>query len=120
MAIATIGETEHLVTFEAPGPPVPDGRGGFTYAWTPLTPARWYVRIQPSAGAGGVAASGERLQAPGAIVTHTAILVHGAFHPGVTEQTRMRDAAGRVYHIKSVLNLDARGVEMQLQADLEA
>ena len=117
MATTTIGATEHRVTFEAPGPPVPDGYGGFAYAWAPLTPATWYVRIQPAA---GLASHGERLQAPGVIVTHTTIVVSGAFHPGVTEQTRMHDAAGRVYQVTSVLNVDARGVEMQLLADLEA
>ena len=115
MATTTIGDTEHRVTFEAPGAPLPDGHGGFTYTWAPLTPATWYVRIQPA-----TAGAGERLQAPGVIVTHTTIVVSGAFHPGVTEQTRMRDAAGRVYQVKSALNVDARGVEMQLLADLEA
>ena len=109
----SIGQTQHLVTFEDPGVPVSDGRGGYTYAWTPLTPALWYVRIRPA-----TARDAERAIA-GTVITHVSHVVHGRYHPGVTTTSRMTTPDGRVYQITSAINLDERDEEMELVADLQ-
>ena len=111
--MVAIGATAHLVTFEEPGPPIPDGHGGFTYAWPALAPASWYVQIQPAN-----AATAERVAA-GTILTHNAIVVRGANHPGLTSRCRMRDALGRVYAVISVVNVDLLGRQMEVIADLQ-
>ena len=35
----SIGQARHLVTFEDPGAPVPDGEGGYTQTLDPARPA---------------------------------------------------------------------------------
>lgn len=109
----SIGKTEHLVTFEDPGEPQPDGEGGYTETPVPLSPPTWYVRIRPA-----TPKDAERLIA-GTVITHVSHLVHGRFHPGVTTRTRMH-ADGHVYQITSVGNVDGRGLEMELVADLQS
>ena len=37
------GEYRHSVLFQNPGPPVPDGDGGFTQSWIDLVPPTWRV-----------------------------------------------------------------------------
>jgi SPP1 family predicted phage head-tail adaptor len=101
------------VTFEEPsGEAVPDGDGGFIQAWAPLSPATWYVRIRPA-----TARDVERATA-GTVISHVSHLVHGRFHPGVTTKARMI-ANGRIYQITSAINLENRGREMELVADLQ-
>lgn len=107
----SIGKTEHLVTFDDPAA-VPDGEGGYTETWTPLQPAQWFVRIRPA-----TPKDAEHLTA-GTVITHVSHLVHGRFHPGVSTRTRMT-ANGQVYQITSVGNVDARGLEMELVADVQ-
>jgi len=109
----SIGQARHLVTFEAPGPPVPDGEGGFTQTWTPLVPPTWYVRVRPA-----TAKDAERVTA-GTVITHLSQIVHGRYHPGVTTQTRMYHK-GHTYQITSVVNLEDRDREMELVADLQS
>jgi hypothetical protein len=109
----TRGQRRDLVTFEAPGNPVPDGHGGYSYTWTPLTPNGWYVRLRPA-----TARDAERVTA-GTVLTHVSYLVNGDYHPGVTTQARMTDAAGRVYQVTSAIDVDHRGDEMELVADLQ-
>jgi head-tail adaptor len=108
-----IGTDEHLVRFEDPGPPVPDGEGGYTETWTPLDPPTWYVRVRPA-----TAKDAERVLA-GTVITHLSHLVHGRFHPGVTTRTRMI-FDGATYLVTSVENLELRGREMTIVADLQA
>ena len=108
----TIGRDQHLVSFEEPGPPAPDGEGGYTDTWLPLSPATWYVRLATATGR-----DQERVQA-GTVVSHHTHMVHGRFHPGVTTKARML-FGGRTYQITSVVNIDGRGLEMELAADLQ-
>lgn len=110
----SIGKTEHLVTFEDPGDPVLDGEGGYSQVWTPLQPAQWFVRIRPA-----TMKDTEHLTA-GTVITHVSHLVHGRFHPGVTTRSRMVAPGGHVYQITSVTTADARGLEMELVADLQS
>jgi head-tail adaptor len=107
-----IGQLRDRVRFEAPlGAPVPDGDGGYTQSWTPLTPPTAYVRLRP-------ASSAERA-APGTLLTHASYIVVGRFHPGVTTETRLIDADGRVYQVTSAINVENRGRDMHLIADLQ-
>ena len=109
----SIGATRHLVTFEDPGAPVPDGEGGYTETWTPLSPATWYVRVRPA-----TTKDAERVTA-GTVITHVSHLVHGRYHPGVTTRSRMI-LHGERYQITSVINLEMHGVEMELVADRQS
>ena len=108
----SVGRTEHLVRFEDPSAPVPDGEGGFSETWSPLSPEYWYVRIRPA-----TARDAEHATA-GTVITHLSHLVHGRYHPGVTTATRMT-FEGRTYQVTSVVNLDERDREMELVADLQ-
>jgi head-tail adaptor len=109
----SIGQMQQLVTFEAPGAPVPDGEGGYTETWAPLDPPTWYVRVRPA-----TARDAERVTA-GTVITHVSHIVHGRWHPGVTTRTRMR-CKGHVYQVTSVVNLEERDREMELVADLQS
>lgn len=106
----SIGRDEHLVTFEEPGTPVPDGEGGYTEAWVPLSPATWYVRVRPAN-----PQDAERVLA-GTVVTHVTHIVHGRLHPDITSKARML-FNGRTYLITGVVNIDGRDQEMELTAD---
>lgn len=109
----SIGQDAHLVSFEDPDPPVPDGEGGYLQTWTALVPSAWYVRIRPA-----TARDAERLIA-GTVLTHVSHVVHGRWHPGVSTRTRMI-YRGRTYQITSVVNLEERDREMELIADLQS
>jgi len=104
-----IGDARHLVTFQDPGDPVPDGVGGYTQTWGDLSPATWYVAIAP-ASAGDV----ERL-APGTVVTQATHLVAGRYHPGVSTKTRML-FSGRTFAITGARNVGERSILMELTA----
>jgi len=108
----TRGARRELVTFEGPSR-APDGHGGYTETWAALAPSPWYVRLQPA-----TARDAERLTA-GTVLTHVSYLVHGDWHPAVTTQARMIDSAGRIYQITSAIDLEHRGLEMELVADLQ-
>jgi head-tail adaptor len=108
----SIGRDQHLVTFEEPGAPVPDGEGGYTESWVPLSPATWYVRVSPMSGR-----DAEQVLA-GTVVTHLTHRVHGRWHPGISTKARML-FAGATYLITSVANIDGRSLEMDLTADLQ-
>lgn len=107
------GQRRHIVTFEAPSDPVPDGEGGFTYTWTPLTPAGWYVSIRPATARDAEAALA------GTQITHVSHVVEGDYHPGVTTATRMH-FNGQTYEVTSAIDDDARGLTMTLVADLQS
>jgi len=113
VAANSIGQMRHLVTFETPGDPVPDGDGGYTQTWTPLDPPNWYARIRPA-----TVKDAERVTA-GTVITHASHVVHARYHPGVNTLTRMH-FDGHVYQITSVINDDERGREMELVADLQS
>jgi head-tail adaptor len=102
-----IGQDRHHVTLEQPGPPVPDGFGGYTEGWTPLDPPTWDCAIQPA-----TAADMERAMvgAPQATASH---LVSGRYHPGITTETRILHE-GRYLVVQSVRNLDERKMRLQL------
>jgi hypothetical protein len=112
--MAELGTYDKRVTFENPGPAVPDGDGGYTEGWVPLTPAGWKVRITPA-----TAADLERTAA-GSVVSMASHVVEGAWHPGVTTETRMvwidRARVSHVFSIVGKVNLEMRSVVMVLGA----
>jgi len=107
------GQRRHIVTFETPSDPVPDGEGGYSYTWTALTPAGWYVSIRPATAADAEAALA------GTQITHVSHVVQGDYHPGVTTDTRMI-FKGDVYQVTSAIDDEARGITMTLVADLQS
>lgn len=111
--VESIGRDRQLVTFEDPGDPIPDGEGGYTETWAPLSPATWYVRVRPA-----TTKDAERVTA-GTVITHVSHLVHGRYHPGVTTRSRMI-FGGEIYQITSVINDESRGREMELVADRQS
>jgi head-tail adaptor len=105
----TIGAYRHVVLFQQPGPPAPDGDGGWTQTWTDLVPALWHVAITPA-----TARDLERVSA-GTVISTASHIVTGRYHPGVTTQTRMV-YDGRTFSITGVANVEERGVTMELVA----
>ncbi len=103
------GDLRHRVLFQNPGPPVPDGDGGYTQTWTDLVPATWHVSIEPA-----TAADLERIAA-GTVLSTASHIVKGRHHPGVTTQTRMV-FSGRTFSITGVANVEERGITMELVA----
>ena len=114
-----IGQYRHRVTLEAPGDPVPDGEGGWTEGWAPLTPATWDCSIQ--------AASQRDLESIGAgtVLAQATHLLKGRFHQGITTETRIHwdeyDETGALIaaHVMNVIyavNRDLRRIEHDLIA----
>ena len=99
----------HLVTFQDPGKPEPDGVGGFRETWTDLVPAHWYVDITPA-----TAADRERFTA-GTVVSTATVMVRGRYHGGVSTATRML-FNGCTYAITGKKNVDERSIDMELAA----
>jgi SPP1 family predicted phage head-tail adaptor len=105
-----IGDYRHLVTFQDPGDPVPDGVGGYTQTWADLTPPTWRVQVAPAA-----AHDLERISAGGSVTTTATHVVRGRYHPGVSTKTRML-FNGKTYSITGARTEDERGVLMELTA----
>jgi len=108
MPPVTRGARHHLVSLEQPGPPLPDGHGGFTATYVALDPPTMYAAIAPSS-----AADMERSRADTslAVATH---LVTMDFHPQVSTQTRLVVPEGRVLHVTGVRSPDFRGIDLEL------
>lgn len=104
-----IGDQRHLVTFQDPGPPIPDGAGGYTQSWSDLSPATWYVAIAPAS-----AADLERVAA-GTVITQASHVIHGRYHPGVSTKSRML-FSGRTFAITGTRNVGERSIQMELTA----
>jgi head-tail adaptor len=105
----SIGEYRHLVTFQNPGASVPDGDGGWTTTFADLTPAQWYVSIEPA-----TARDLERVAA-GTVLSTATHIVRGRYHPGVTLATRML-FDDRTFSITGKANVEERGITMELTA----
>jgi head-tail adaptor len=77
------GERRHLISLDNPGAAIPDGDGGFTQAWTALTPATRWAEIKPAS-----ARDLERVAGASVISTATHIVTFD-YHSGVTTKTRI-------------------------------
>lgn len=103
-----IGAFRHRVMFQAPGPPVPDGEGGFTDGWVDLPPA-WDVEIKPA-----TIRDMERL-ATGTVVAAATHVIRGRYRGDVKKDARLIFDA-REFRITGVKNVDERGAELHLFA----
>jgi head-tail adaptor len=104
-----IGSFRHRVTFQDPGPAVPDGVGGYSQEWEDLAPPTWFVSITPAA-----AHDLERI-ASGSVVTSTTYLVRGRYHRGVSTKTRMLHD-GQTFAITGTRPADPHKTLMELTA----
>lgn len=104
-----LGAYRNRVLFQNPGPPVPDGDGGYSQSWVDLTPPTWKVAIAPA-----TADDLERVAA-GTVLSSASYLVTGPFHSGVTTAARMV-FNGTLYSIVGTRNVDMQSVTMELGA----
>jgi head-tail adaptor len=103
------GLLEHLVRFENPGPPVPDGDGGHTQGWEPLDPPEWYASIRPA-----TVRDLER-QTAGSITAVATHIVLADYHPGVTIASRVvKLDDGRTFAVTGLANQAERDATMAL------
>jgi len=82
MSITSAGKRRDLVRLQNPGPPVPDGEGGYTLTWTDLIPPTLYVRVDGTPGE-------QERQTHATVVAGRSLTVTGPIHPGVTTHTRI-------------------------------
>lgn len=101
------GERRHLVTVQAPGPPQPDGDGGFIETWNDLVPPQVYARIVPA-----TARDLERTAA-GTVIATASHLVTIPYHPQVTVASRIVFGT-RILEITGIANRDERNIEQIL------
>jgi head-tail adaptor len=97
----------HVVQVQGPGDPVPDGDGGYTEAFGPLTPPDWHCAISP--------ASPKDLEniGSGTVIAQATHIVTGRYHKGINTETRLL-FRGRVLNVVAVVNVDERDRELQL------
>lgn len=104
-----IGALRHLVTLQGPGTLVPDGRGGYVQAPTPLSPSQVWAEIKPA-----TARDLERRVAS-TVQSSASHIVTMRYHSGVNTQTRIIFGT-RVFNVTGVQNTDERNVELVIAA----
>ena len=103
------GKYIHLVRFEIPGAPIPDGDGGYTQGWTPLQPEPWYVSIRPAT------ARDLENETAGTITASATHVIEGDYHLGISIKARVvRLDNGRIFQVAGIANHDDRNVTMSL------
>ena len=102
-----VADRPHRVTFQNPGPAVPDGDGGFTNSWTDLVPPALSVKIAPA-----TAKDLERVHGGTTISTNTYV-VDAPYHAQITTKTRML-FNGRQFSVTGVGDPEERHVELVL------
>src|SRR4051812_21372501 len=93
------GQRDKRIRLDKPGAAVPDGEGGYTEGFVPLTPAEVYAHIAPAS------ASDLERAAVGVTVAQASHVVEMLYHPGVDIYTRITYGA-RVFQVTSVRNPD--------------
>ena len=109
-----IARRGHWLFLENPGDPVPDGDGGYTHSWAPLTPPNVWAAIAPAS-----ATDLQRLVASDAILGVATHVITMPFHPGVSLDTRVTwhrapKRPDRFFQVQSVQNLDEREISLVL------
>ena len=102
------GDQRHLVHLENPGPPMPDGEGGFTESWTPLDPPTMWTSIEPAS-----ANDLQRVIGTESVIAIATHVLRMDFHPGVTIETRLNwerapARPDRFFQVQSVINVEER------------
>lgn len=97
-----IGTYRHRVTVQNPGPPIPDGDGGYTEGWLDADPPELDVSITPA-----TARDLENLTAGTVSATATHV-IRGRYHSGITTATRLlfKGRALGVLYVGNPLELD--------------
>src|SRR5262245_21348357 len=103
-------EREHRLQLEGPGALVPDGDGGWTQGWGPLTPPEVWGSVRPAS-----LADLERVVAGATTATQPSI-VRCEYHPGVTVRTRVKFGT-RTLNVVNVVNEAERNVALTLVCD---
>ena len=103
------GKRIHWITLENPGPAVPDGDGGFTQVYVPLTPSGAWASIDTAS-----ARDQERLAA-GTVISSKSSLVKFPYHSGVTTKTRIT-CGSSVMSVVGVDNPERRNIETECLA----
>lgn len=104
-----IGSLRHLATFENPSGPIPDGDGGYTRTYVPLSPSQLWVDIRQAS-----VRDLERATA-GTVMSSATHIIRGRFHPDVTTKTRIT-FRGRIFEVQGVNNVQERNTEMEIVA----
>lgn len=99
------GRRVHAITIETPGVPVPDGDGGYTQTWTPVTAV--YASIMPA-----TVRDLERLR-QGTVIAQASHVVTLPYVTGVTTKARVVFGA-RTFAIVGVATPEERPRELVL------
>jgi head-tail adaptor len=108
---ATRGQRRHEITLRNPGPPIPDGVGGFSYEYVDLDPAQMDAAVLDNP-----PRNLERDPASTVLATATRIVTMD-FHPQVTTDTRIWMEDGRAFNVTGVRDPDLRGVTLELTCE---
>lgn len=109
------GRRDKWVLLTKPGGSMPDGEGGYTEGYLPLTPPHVYARINPA-----TQADLERA-APGTIIATATHTIEIDYHPQVTVETRIEyadpDTGTRTFSVKSVREPEEARRELVIVAE---
>jgi SPP1 family predicted phage head-tail adaptor len=108
MLAQLLAARRHRVTLFEPGPPKPDGEGGYEETEQPLDPPAAWCSIEQASDN-----DLERIMAGTVLVTASHIL-ELPYHAGVTTDTRVRRSDGREYEVNFVRNVEERNITLQL------
>ena len=113
--MSSAGRRDKRVLLENPGAQVPDGEGGWTEGWAPLTPPQMYVHLAPA-----TQSDLERV-ASGTVISSATHVISLPYHPGVTIETRLRytepGRAERLFAVTALRNPDEADRELVLVAE---
>jgi len=104
---SSVGDRPHRVTLQAPGPPVPDGDGGFTESWTDLTPPQVYAKIVPAT------VTALEQNAAGTVISTATHLIAIPYQPGITTLCRVVYGS-RAFQVAGFANRDEVNVDLVL------
>jgi len=88
-----------------PGPPVPDGDGGWVQTWTD-SEIPWYVAIAPAMGSPQERTTGNTVEGM------TTSILTGKYRPDVSTASRLTTMDGATFEVLSVASPGRRGIEL--------
>jgi head-tail adaptor len=94
----------HRMTWQNPGPSVPDGDGGYTQSWIDCVPPTTSVKIAPA-----TAVDLERVAA-GTVLSTNTYIVRGPYHPQIKTASRGIHN-GRIFNCTGASNPEEANVE---------